>query len=166
MRADADLETMFPVVVFAEWHYDGMLCGAETTDTGAMWECPLLLELQNLTEEARPRGLGPRHETNMRAREESYRCVDPAEGSDAMFRTTSSHDSWSQSFTYNWDPLCLSFLQFLRKFTYLGYRTLNRAGQSVGRTASVTMIAQTKSWTICSVGTRQPTLRQTNMLSC
>lgn len=52
-----------------------MLCGAETMDTGAMWECPLLLELQRLPEEARPCGLGPRGHTNLRARAESYRCV-------------------------------------------------------------------------------------------
>ena len=29
----------------AGWRYDGMLCEADNTETGAMWECPLLLEL-------------------------------------------------------------------------------------------------------------------------
>ena len=27
------------------WRFDGMLCEADNTETGAMWECPLLLEL-------------------------------------------------------------------------------------------------------------------------
>lgn len=29
----------------AGWRFDGMLCEANNTETGAMWECPLLLEL-------------------------------------------------------------------------------------------------------------------------
>lgn len=29
----------------AGWRFDGMLCQADNTETGAMWECPLLLEL-------------------------------------------------------------------------------------------------------------------------
>lgn len=29
----------------AGWRFDGMLCEADNTETGAMWECPLLLEL-------------------------------------------------------------------------------------------------------------------------
>lgn len=28
------------------WRYDGLLCEADNTDTGAMWECPLLFELE------------------------------------------------------------------------------------------------------------------------
>ena len=34
-----------------------MLCLADTPDTGAMWECPLLLELQQLPPDVRPAGL-------------------------------------------------------------------------------------------------------------
>jgi len=41
----------------AGWRYDGMLCLADTPDTGAMWECPLLLELQQLPADMRPAGL-------------------------------------------------------------------------------------------------------------
>lgn len=50
-----------------------MLCVAETTDTGAMWECPLLLELQALPDDVRPTGLGPRNASSLRSRSESYR---------------------------------------------------------------------------------------------
>lgn len=34
-----------------------MLCMAETSDTGAMWECPLILELQQLPDSFLPAGL-------------------------------------------------------------------------------------------------------------
>ena len=30
----------------AGWRYESMLCEADNVDTGVMWECPLLLELQ------------------------------------------------------------------------------------------------------------------------
>ena len=30
----------------AGWRFESMLCEADDVDTGAMWECPLLLELQ------------------------------------------------------------------------------------------------------------------------
>ena len=33
------------LVALAGWRFDGMLCEADNTETGAMWECPLLLEL-------------------------------------------------------------------------------------------------------------------------
>ena len=36
------------------WRYDGLLCEADNTDCGAMWECPLLFEL-----ERRPNAAGP-----------------------------------------------------------------------------------------------------------
>lgn len=58
----------------AEWEYDGMLCVADTTDTGAMWECPLLLELQELPDSVRPCGLGRRGASSLRSRSESFRC--------------------------------------------------------------------------------------------
>lgn len=32
------------------WRYDGLLCEAEDLDTGAMWECPLLIELNKKPE--------------------------------------------------------------------------------------------------------------------
>lgn len=35
------------------WRYDGMLCQADNVETGAMWECPLLLELTQT--EAKPK---------------------------------------------------------------------------------------------------------------
>ncbi|DBA96005.1 TPA: hypothetical protein ACH3X1_001510 [Trebouxia sp. C0004] len=31
--------------LYGGWRFDGMLCEANNTETGAMWECPLLLEL-------------------------------------------------------------------------------------------------------------------------
>ncbi|KAL3140314.1 hypothetical protein ABBQ38_004579 [Trebouxia sp. C0009 RCD-2024] len=31
--------------LYGGWRYDGMLCQADNVETGAMWECPLLLEL-------------------------------------------------------------------------------------------------------------------------
>lgn len=52
-----------------------MLCVAATTDTGAMWECPLLLELQELPDVLRPLGLGRRGCSSMRSRSESFRSV-------------------------------------------------------------------------------------------
>lgn len=61
------------IPVPTEWTYAGMLCVAETTDTGAMWECPLLLELQALPDDVRPTGLGPRNASSLRSRSESYR---------------------------------------------------------------------------------------------
>ena len=39
---------------FAGWRYDGMLCEADTVESGAMWECPLLARLQIVPEHARP----------------------------------------------------------------------------------------------------------------
>lgn len=45
------------------WRHDGMLCEADTVDTGTMWECPLLLSLTQVSEEQRrrsaPSGLQP-----------------------------------------------------------------------------------------------------------
>lgn len=38
----------------AGWRYDGMLCEADNTETGAMWECPLLLELTQTQPNAKP----------------------------------------------------------------------------------------------------------------
>lgn len=32
--------------LYGGWHFDGMLCEADNTETGAMWECPLLMELR------------------------------------------------------------------------------------------------------------------------
>jgi sucrose-6-phosphate hydrolase SacC (GH32 family) len=52
-----------------------MLCVAANTDTGAMWECPLLLELQELPDVLRPMGLGQRGASSMRSRSESFRSV-------------------------------------------------------------------------------------------
>ncbi len=44
------------------WRYDGMLCEADSVDTGAMWECPLLLALTVVPEEHRRRSaLGSLH---------------------------------------------------------------------------------------------------------
>ncbi|KAK9916361.1 hypothetical protein WJX75_001798 [Coccomyxa subellipsoidea] len=37
------------------WRYDGTLCEADSVDTGAMWECPLLLALTVVPEEHRRR---------------------------------------------------------------------------------------------------------------
>lgn len=34
------------------WRYDGMLCEAEDLDTGAMWECPLLIQLNRVPQHA------------------------------------------------------------------------------------------------------------------
>ena len=31
-----------------DWRYDGMLCEADTLEFGAMWECPLLIELNTI----------------------------------------------------------------------------------------------------------------------
>ena len=39
-------EAVLKHVVCAGWRYDGLLCEADNTDTGAMWECPLLFELE------------------------------------------------------------------------------------------------------------------------
>ena len=51
----------------AGWRYDGMLCLADTPDTGAMWECPLLLELQQVPPDVRPAGLSFPNSTAERA---------------------------------------------------------------------------------------------------
>lgn len=64
-----------PRVHAAEWQYDGMLCGAESIAAGAMWECPLLLELQSIPDVARPVGLGPRGRTNLCHPEKVYKYV-------------------------------------------------------------------------------------------
>jgi sucrose-6-phosphate hydrolase SacC (GH32 family) len=63
--------------LIAEWEYDGMLCVAANTDTGAMWECPLLLELQELPDVLRPLGLGRRGCSSLRSRSESFRSEPP-----------------------------------------------------------------------------------------
>ena len=44
----------------AGWRYDGLLCEADNTDTGAMWECPLLFEL-----EKRPDGASRQSSANI-----------------------------------------------------------------------------------------------------
>lgn len=56
-----------------------MLCVAANTDTGAMWECPLLLELQELPDVLRPLGLGRRGCSSLRSRSESFRFA-PSNG--------------------------------------------------------------------------------------
>lgn len=38
----------------AGWRFDGMLCEADNTETGAMWECPLLLELTQSQPNTKP----------------------------------------------------------------------------------------------------------------
>ena len=42
----------------AGWRFDGMLCEASSMDTGAMWECPLLIELTTVPESGRLSSLG------------------------------------------------------------------------------------------------------------
>ncbi|KAK9810230.1 hypothetical protein WJX72_007025 [[Myrmecia] bisecta] len=40
------------------WRYDGMLCEADTVDTGAMWECPLLVKLDVRPDHPKPISIG------------------------------------------------------------------------------------------------------------
>lgn len=37
-----------PWLPLSGWRFDGMLCEAEDLDTGAMWECPLLIQLNRV----------------------------------------------------------------------------------------------------------------------
>lgn len=55
------------------WRYDGTLCEADSVDTGAMWECPLLLALTVVPEEHRRRSaLG-----SLRSLSNSYNNISP-----------------------------------------------------------------------------------------
>ena len=38
------------------WELEGLLCAAATIDTGAVWECPLLVPLAPLPRSPRPAG--------------------------------------------------------------------------------------------------------------
>ena len=55
-----------------------MLCAMDQPAYGAMWECPLLLELQGISDDLRPAGLGTSADPGLRSRSESYRYTESA----------------------------------------------------------------------------------------